>query len=122
MCRIDETTGRFEVKERDVLVVIGFIKLSQDFDGEIPHFLPEKSEDGIFEIKSKDVYKEFRVRGYDYEDYFTPVNYVTSDAKVGEVIWRDTMSKQMRENIITLPGFDSTQLVLRTMDLYSLMG
>ena len=108
-CRLDEETGRFEVKERDVVVVHGFIFLDPEFDGELPHFIPEKSADDVFDIKSKDLYKELRVRGYDYEDYFTPVHHVTSDGKCGEVVWRGTMSKQMRENIQAVAGYTSLE-------------
>ena len=110
-CRIDEKTGRFEVKEREVVAVHGFITLAPDFEGQLPDFIPEKSSDDVFEIKSKDLYKELRVRGYDYEDFFTPVRHVTSDGKSGEVAWRDTMSKQLRDNIQATAGYASVEWI-----------
>ena len=97
-CRMNEDTGKFEIHEKDVLAVTGYARVTSSFDGSLPDFIPEESKCN-YSMDASDVYKEFRVRGYDYDPYFQAISEVSADGLSGKVIWRDFMTKGMRESM-----------------------
>ena len=62
---IMESTGTFEISERDTLVCSGFISM---LTSSIDTNDNDHNED--FPLTSSDVYKELRLRGYDYGSDF----------------------------------------------------
>ena len=107
-CRMNEDTGRFEIHEKDALAVTGYAFIS-NFDGNLPNFIPEEPK-VKFTMSSPDIYKEFRVRGYDYETYFQNVQDVTSDGLTATVSWRDTMVSTARENFNAMKVYDRDEM------------
>lgn len=104
--RINEDTGNFEVKEGDVIVVSGKI-VALDQTGEekqLRESVLRKIEDARtnksgLTIGAKDIYKELRIRGYEYGPYFQAMIEASSDGSQGKVIWRDVVTKSVKDTL-----------------------
>ena len=102
LVRMNEDTGHFEIKEKDMVVVTGTIK-RLDHDGitdlhpDMKCFEPERDPTQLF-MTTRDIYKEYRVRGYDYQPYFNGIHSALSDGVEATVIWRDIMPWTVRDN------------------------
>ena len=53
----------------------------------------------FFMMPAKDIYREFRIRGYDYGQYFQGLSETRSDGRSGTLIWRDVLSKSLKEGM-----------------------
>lgn len=68
------STGHFEVSESGSVVVSGRVTIpNSTFDLEMTSVATEKS---LMQLKSSDVYKELRLRGYDYGPTFQGISSV----------------------------------------------
>lgn len=69
--KIIENSGEFSIIESDQVCCTGFVKLIEDCEKKIDplQFKPTEAEKKEIICKS-DVYKELRVRGYDYQGDF----------------------------------------------------
>ncbi|VEN45265.1 unnamed protein product [Callosobruchus maculatus] len=79
-------TGQFEVVEGDVPIVIGRIKLLKDYLKkyvEVDFVAPNNY------LKTKDIYKELRLRGYNYTKGFRGLQDCDVNASKGHVKWED---------------------------------
>ena len=90
--RMDDETGSFVVKDGEAVVVSGKMQVIEDFNHFVRHD-PDLSSDTAVNLEINDIYKEFRVRGYDYDSFFQGLHSARSDGKEGKVIWRDIASK-----------------------------
>lgn len=81
-------TGRFEIGEGGSLAVSGKITIPEDVDMEELDLDPIKpnKKDGI-QMDPNDVYKELRLRGYDYNGAFRGIIQTDSRADSGELEW-----------------------------------
>lgn len=72
---ISSESGHFEVTENGVLLVSGHIKLVED-DSPDPVFskVPPSSGNGLLPLTSTDVYKELRLRGYEFGNAFRNIH------------------------------------------------
>ncbi|VEN39582.1 unnamed protein product [Callosobruchus maculatus] len=79
-------TGQFEVVEGDAPIVTGRIKLIKDYSrkyAEVDFVAPNNY------LKTKDIYKELRLRGYNYTKGFRGLQDCDVNASKGHVKWED---------------------------------
>lgn len=79
-------TGRFEISEGGSMAVSGKISIPEDIDSEE---LDLESLTGTGHMETNDVYKELRLRGYDYNGIFRGILSSDSKADSGLLEWRD---------------------------------
>lgn len=75
-----QATGDFEVTEGDTLVVKGRIT-ANDSDLIIPEPMRLRNHDGQPRMEKKDIYKELKLRGYDYTGEFQGLMSASLDGK-----------------------------------------
>ena len=65
-------TGGFEVRESGTVVVSGRISVPADPSLEIPVYEPmqDNGDNHLIQLTRSDIYKEFRLQGYDYGPTF----------------------------------------------------
>lgn len=82
-------TGRFEICEGGSLAVSGKIYVPENIELEqLPLDPLEQDKSGI-QLKTNDIYKELRLRGYDYAGKFRGVSESDSKAVTGKLQWQD---------------------------------
>lgn len=69
---VQKGSGKFEVVEGGTAVVNGSVHLPENISREIAPMEPPKPVhcDELLELTSRDIYKELRLRGYNYQGYF----------------------------------------------------
>jgi len=90
LVRIEEATGQFEVREGGSVVADGYISqphvkpdgLIYDYIRQDPAFKSKRMS-----LKTDDVYKQFRVCGYDYGESFRNIVQASSDGLHVQVKW-----------------------------------
>ena len=84
--KIIENTGEFSIMESDQVCCTGIVKFIEDCEKKIDYtvFKPKEEEKRETILKS-DVYKELRVRGYDYQGDFQGIVEVNANGKQGKV-------------------------------------
>lgn len=101
LVRMNEETGHFEIKEGETVVVTGKIrKLPNETEWmhpDLDNFEPDRDPEKMI-LRTRDIYKEYRVRGYDYQPYFMGILNALSDGVEGTIIWRDVMPSSVRDN------------------------
>ncbi|KAI1291794.1 Fatty acid synthase [Halotydeus destructor] len=87
--RITETSGEFSISEGGSAVVNGRVFLSDDVRQEEHVFEPSISAFGEVNLKmsAKDIYKEFRIRGYNHGPSFRLLNEVAEDGRSAKIKW-----------------------------------
>ncbi|XP_071447989.1 fatty acid synthase-like [Hetaerina americana] len=90
-------SGDFEVVEGGVATVSGRIYVTEDVDSEFsPAHVEEGTNQGIennnerefnIPLSSADVYKELRLRGYNYTGYFCGISHLDQSGKTGHLEW-----------------------------------
>lgn len=83
-----EKTGEFSISESGSICCTGRINLIADNELRLNHNLVKTvtDKDAIL-LKSKDIYKELRIRGYDYSGMFQGVLEAMSDGSIGKIKW-----------------------------------
>jgi fatty acid synthase len=69
---VQKGTGNFEVAEGGAVVVSGTVELLENISHEtasLEFFEPQTSDD-LLQLSSQDIYKELRLRGYNYQGDF----------------------------------------------------
>ncbi|KAI4502501.1 hypothetical protein M0802_002413 [Mischocyttarus mexicanus] len=80
--------GDFEVIEGDTAIVTGNIRVPTDISKEkLPDYAKEESDDKDEVLQMKDIYKELRLRGYQYSGLFRNFKSSSLDGCNGHVIW-----------------------------------
>ena len=97
--RVNEDSGRFTIKEGENLVATGSVRFHTiTYHEPVASRLDPPPED-LITLESKDLYREFRIRGYDYGQYFQGLNDSRSDGRSGSIVWRDVLSKSFKESM-----------------------
>ncbi|KAI1293571.1 Fatty acid synthase [Halotydeus destructor] len=91
---VSETNGNFELKEGDAVIVKGNIRVDRS---QYVEYVPEPVDDSMLVLPSRDIYKEFRVRGYDYGQYFQGIYEAKANGRHGKVTWRDIISDSTKQ-------------------------
>ncbi|EAT46623.1 AAEL002228-PA [Aedes aegypti] len=81
---VEEVSGFFEVIEGDTIVVTGFARQWNDSVQE--SFREERSSVAV--LRTKDFYKELRLRGYYYSDQFKSVLESKADGSLAKIQWK----------------------------------
>lgn len=104
--RINEDLSDFEVKEGDVIVVSGKVAaVDEEGDEKQLRQICSSVVDSASTLKSgmsigaQDIYKELRIRGYEYGPYFQAMIEASADGTHGKVIWRDVVTKSVKETL-----------------------
>ncbi|KAK2585487.1 hypothetical protein KPH14_010141 [Odynerus spinipes] len=86
---IQKGSGRFEVSERGASIVTGMIRAESNISKErIPSDILQKEIDNEEEVMSKkDIYKEFKLRGYQYSGLFQSLRSATVTGGKGHIEW-----------------------------------
>lgn len=108
-------SGRFEICEGGALTVSGTISIPEDIDNaQLP--LDPLAEDKSGRIlNTNDVYKELRLRGYDYGGKFRGVVASDSKATTGRLQWDDNWISYMDTMLqFSILGKDQRELYLPT--------
>lgn len=81
-------TGTFEIIEGNIAVVTGNVRISLHPDKErvlTDHLQEENNEEEI--LNTKDIYKELKLRGYQYADLFRGLISSSTTATRGHIAW-----------------------------------
>src|SRR5260221_7667313 len=85
-----ETSGEFSVSEGGIIAATGRVFIPEDANLlSLQHLLTDQSvtnEDSL-KLDPKDIYKELRVRGYDYGPTFQGLRESTADGRHGKINW-----------------------------------
>ncbi|XP_055376639.1 fatty acid synthase [Condylostylus longicornis] len=80
-------TGNFEICESGSLTVSGKITVPENIEVEELPLAPLEADKSFMSLSTNDVYKELRLRGYDYGGLFQGVAKSDLNARVGELKW-----------------------------------
>ena len=86
---VQKGSGNFEVVEGGAAIVTGRIYVPEDINKECVNIPPidEKNEDPEkLPLSARDVYKELRLRGYNYKGLFRGITYANNEGTVN--FWR----------------------------------
>jgi fatty acid synthase len=69
---IQKASGKFEIMEGNAAVVSGSVRVPASVSNETVELEPLKPlvDDGLLELSSRDIYKELRLCGYEYQGLF----------------------------------------------------
>ena len=90
--RMMDINGEFTISEGGTVVVTGRIFVPEKSPLTLQHILTDGSvapEKSVITMKPKDIYKELRLRGYDYSGHFQGIAEATSDSKVGKLLFHN---------------------------------
>ena len=117
--RVNEDSGCFTIKEGDNLVCKGFVRFRQMSYEEPVAVRLNPPPDDLITMQSKDLYREFRIRGYDYGQYFQGLNDSRSDGRSGNIVWRDILAKSFRDSMSLETDEEQSLLWLRSWITFS---
>ncbi|XP_054155200.1 fatty acid synthase-like [Oppia nitens] len=85
--RMMETSGEFSISEGGTIAVTGRIFVPEDVDLSLQHLLTDGSvpNENTLKLEPKDIYKELRIRGYDYGPTFQGLAETTADGRHGKI-------------------------------------
>lgn len=116
--RLLEASHAFEVSDSGNLIVSGKVYQWEDPDSklfdhpEVP--IPAESE-SVSRLTQGEVYKELRLRGYDYGPHFQGVYEATLEGEQGKLLWKDNWVTFMDTMLqISILGFSKQSLQLPT--------
>ncbi|XP_015113123.1 fatty acid synthase [Diachasma alloeum] len=111
---IQTGTGRFEIIEDGVAVVTGVVRHTNDAQLEQIQF-PIRDENEPEELDTNDLYKDLRIRGYQYSGLFRAIKSATLDGTRGTIRWNNNWVTFMDNMLqMMLLGLDTRSLVVAT--------
>ncbi|XP_055874982.1 fatty acid synthase-like [Biomphalaria glabrata] len=106
-------TGKFEICENDAQVVSGTIFspegqfLDRDQYSAVKNIL-NKTESLEFQLTKEEVYKELRLRGYDYGPTFQGITNASQSGATGQLLWNGSwvsfMDTMLQIQVFSMPG------------------
>ncbi|XP_029176907.1 fatty acid synthase-like [Nylanderia fulva] len=110
---ISEVTGNFEICESNAVVVSGNIRVAEAIEKEqlnrSPILLVNKEHS--LPMNTEDIYKEMRLRGYEYSDIFEGIKSCNCDKTIGELYWFNEWSSYIDSMFQFTVLFDERKLV-----------
>lgn len=87
-------TGEFEICENGSVAVTGKVSTPENPDKMLLNIPAPivKNESELLELNKNDVYKELRLRGYDYTGVFQGIKSANNRGGVGKLLWYDWIS------------------------------
>lgn len=108
-------SGRFEICEGGALTVSGNISVPEDIEAALLPLDPLPEDKSGRQLNTNDVYKELRLRGYDYGGKFRGVVASDSKAVTGRLQWDDNWISYMDTMLqFSILGKDQRELYLPT--------
>ncbi|XP_018393255.1 PREDICTED: fatty acid synthase-like [Cyphomyrmex costatus] len=107
--------GKFEITEGDSVVVTGTVYETSNPEQEMisTDLFPQNNEEE--HMTAQDIYKEFKLRGYEYSGWFRGLNSASISGNQGHIIWRNNwvtfMDIMLQMQII---GYDTRDLYVPT--------
>ncbi|KYN20666.1 Fatty acid synthase [Trachymyrmex cornetzi] len=108
--------GKFEITKGDSVIVTGTVYETLNPEQEmIPtNLLPEDNDEEEL-MTARDIYKELKLRGYQYSDWFRGLKSASLSGKKGHIIWRNNwvtfMDSMLQMKFI---GYDTRDLYVPT--------
>lgn len=88
VCACFIVTGKFEVVKDGNAVVTGTIRIPVDVNKEkVPHFFLQQHNNKEEVMTAKDIYKELKLRGYQYSGSFRGITSASSMGEQGHIAW-----------------------------------
>ncbi|XP_077535335.1 fatty acid synthase-like [Haemaphysalis longicornis] len=90
LVEISRATGQFVVCQSDMVVATGRLRLAEDgvqLLGDNPPFEPEETLS--YELDAEDIYKELKLRGYEYQGTFKGILKADISEPFGKLRWAD---------------------------------
>lgn len=115
MIIIPTGTGRFEVSENGTAVASGVVRVTKNPAQEkIPiALLPNKDEEEV--MTTKDIYKELRLRGYQYSGIFRSLKSASISGVKGHIAWIGNWVTYLDNMLqIMILGMDTRDLYIPT--------
>jgi len=111
------TDGKFEITEGDSVVVTGTVHATSNPEQEmIPTDLLPQNNDEEEQMTARDIYKELKLRGYQYRGWFRGLKSASISGKKGHIIWRNNwvtfMDNMLQMHIIE---YDTRDLYVPTI-------
>ncbi|XP_006869546.1 PREDICTED: fatty acid synthase [Chrysochloris asiatica] len=113
--RLLEASCAFEVSENGNLIVSGKVQRWEDPDPKIfdnRDGLPPADPKATFHLAQGDVYKELRLRGYDYGPHFQGILETNLEGTTGKLLWMDNWVTFL-DTMLQMSILGSTQRSLR---------
>lgn len=101
---IQRGTGNFEVEEGGTTVVAGRIRIADTKRPELLELDPifPVVNDVFLPLNSRDIYKELRLRGYNYKDDFKAMIECDNSATVAKIEWKNHNWVAFMDNMLQL--------------------
>ncbi|XP_044732193.1 fatty acid synthase-like [Chrysoperla carnea] len=102
---IQKGTGNFEILESDSVVVTGRLKRLPHNSKELlklPEVKPIVNDTDKLPLNSRDIYKELRLRGYNYQNEFKGIISTDNSGFVGQIQWKPSMWTAFMDNMLQL--------------------
>ncbi len=81
---VQKGSGNFEVVEGGAPIVTGRIYVPEDIEAEcvdLPPLEDKQTDTQLLPLTGKDIYKELRLRGYNYKGLFRGITYANNEGK-----------------------------------------
>ncbi|XP_011705711.1 PREDICTED: fatty acid synthase-like, partial [Wasmannia auropunctata] len=110
------TDGKFEIMEGDSVVVTGIVHETSNLEQEmIPTDQLPNNNDEEEHMSARDIYKELKLRGYQYSGLFRGLKSASISGKNGHIIWTNNwvtfVDNMLQMRII---GYDTRDLYVPT--------
>ncbi|XP_044740689.1 fatty acid synthase-like [Chrysoperla carnea] len=102
---IQKGTGNFEILESDSVVVTGRIKRIPHKPNKLlklPEVKPIINDNDKLPLNSRDIYKELRLRGYNYQRDFKSILSTDNSCNVGQIEWKTGYWAPFMDNMLQL--------------------
>lgn len=101
---IQRGTGQFEVQEGGATVVAGRIRIADTNRPELLDLPPLNPvfNDVFLPLNSRDIYKELRLRGYNYKDDFRAIIECDNSATIAKIEWKNHNWVTFMDNMLQL--------------------
>ncbi|PNF15064.1 hypothetical protein B7P43_G16762, partial [Cryptotermes secundus] len=88
---IQKVSGKFEVTESNAPVLSGSVRVPTNISHEMVALEPPRPivNEDLLELSSEDIYKYFRLCGYEYEGLFRGLVCADNHGHTGKVCWKD---------------------------------
>ncbi|XP_012058765.1 PREDICTED: fatty acid synthase-like [Atta cephalotes] len=111
-----QTDGKFEITEGDSVVVTGTVYEALNSEQEmIPINLLSGNNDEDEDMTARDIYKELKLRGYQYKGFFRGLKSASISGTQGHIVWKNNwetfMDSMLQMQII---GYDTRELCVPT--------
>ncbi|KYN28029.1 Fatty acid synthase [Trachymyrmex cornetzi] len=111
-----QTDGKFEITEGDSIVVTGTVYETLNPEQEmVPTHLLSENSDEDENMTARDVYKELKLRGYQYRGLFRGLKSASISGTQGHIIWKSNWESFMDTMLqMIIIGYDTRELCVPT--------